>query len=81
MIICPTCKEEIDNDSRFCDQCGQALVYCVSCGRVGKGRRCTHCGGLMVSADEINHSTTARSMTMFRHYRRCFPEHPRAYHV
>ncbi len=64
MIICPTCKEEIDNDSRFCDQCGQALVYCVSCGRVGKGRRCTHCGGLMVSADELEHSTTARSISM-----------------
>ena len=53
MIICPTCKEEIDNDSRFCDQCGQALVYCGSCGRVGKGRRCTYCGGLMMSADEL----------------------------
>lgn len=53
MIICPTCKEEIDNDSRFCDQCGQALVYCGSCGRVGKGRRCTYCGGLMMSAEDL----------------------------
>ncbi len=48
MIICPTCKEEIDDDSRFCDQCGQALLYCNQCGRVGIGRRCTYCGGLMV---------------------------------
>ena len=23
MIICPTCKEEIDDDSHYCDQCGQ----------------------------------------------------------
>lgn len=53
MIICPNCKEEIDDDSRFCDQCGQALVYCSNCGRVGMGRRCTHCGGLMVSFDEL----------------------------
>lgn len=53
MIICPTCREEIDDESRFCDQCGQALVYCSSCGRVGKGRRCTYCGGLMVSAEEL----------------------------
>jgi len=49
MIICPTCKEEIDNDSHFCDQCGQALLFCNQCGHVGIGRRCTRCGGLMVS--------------------------------
>lgn len=49
MIICPTCKEEIDSDSHFCDQCGQELLFCKQCGRVGIGRRCTHCGGLMVS--------------------------------
>ena len=49
MIICPTCKEEIDDDSRYCDQCGQALLYCNQCGRVGVGRRCTYCGGLMVA--------------------------------
>jgi len=53
MIICPNCKEEIEDRSHFCDQCGQELVYCSNCGRVGKGRRCTHCGGLMVSADDL----------------------------
>ena len=53
MIICPNCKEEIEDRSHFCDQCGQELVYCSNCGRVGKGRRCTHCGGLMVSADDF----------------------------
>ena len=52
MIICPSCKEEIEDDSRYCDQCGQELVYCSSCGRVGIGRRCTYCGGLMISAEE-----------------------------
>lgn len=52
MIICPNCKEEIDNDSHFCDQCGQALLFCEQCGRVGVGRRCTYCGGSMLSADE-----------------------------
>lgn len=53
MIICPSCKEEIEDDSHYCDQCGQELVYCSSCGRVGMGRRCTYCGGLMISADEV----------------------------
>ena len=59
MIICPSCKEEIEEDSHFCDQCGQELVYCSSCGRVGKGRRCTHCGGLMVSVDELQQQRVA----------------------
>lgn len=53
MIICPICKEEIDDDSHYCDQCGQALVYCSKCSRVGIGRRCTYCGGLMVAANEL----------------------------
>ena len=51
MIICPACKEEIDDDSRYCDQCGQTLLFCNQCGRVGLGRRCTHCGGLMMRSD------------------------------
>ncbi len=50
MIICPNCKEEIEEQSCYCDQCGQALVYCSNCGRVGTGRRCTHCGGLMAAS-------------------------------
>lgn len=53
MIVCPNCKEEIEDDSHYCDQCGQELVYCQSCGRVGMGRRCTYCGGLMISYDEL----------------------------
>lgn len=52
MIVCPNCKEEIEDDSHFCDQCGQELHYCEKCGRVGMGRRCTSCGGLMLSASE-----------------------------
>ena len=54
MIICPNCKEEIDDDSRFCDQCGQALLYCERCGRVGLGRRCTSCGSMMIPADDFH---------------------------
>ena len=54
MIICPNCKEEIDDESHYCDQCGQALLYCKSCRRVGMGRRCTNCGGLMVTPEELH---------------------------
>lgn len=53
MIVCPFCKEEIDDGSHYCDQCGNQLLYCSKCGSVGMGRRCTHCGGLMVTAEEI----------------------------
>ena len=52
MIICPSCKEEIEEQSHFCDQCGQELQYCTSCGRVGTGRRCTYCGSMMAGPDE-----------------------------
>lgn len=56
MIVCPNCREEIDDDSHYCDQCGQALLYCDRCGRVGIGRRCTSCGGLMVTPDKLKHN-------------------------
>ena len=59
MIICPSCREEIEENSHYCDQCGQELVYCSNCGRVGMGRRCTQCGGLMVSAEEVQQKMQA----------------------
>jgi len=60
MIICPNCKEEIDDDSHYCDQCGKALFFCNRCGRVGMGRRCTNCGGLMVTPDEFHRASESR---------------------
>ena len=63
MIICPTCKEEIDNDSHFCDQCGQALLFCDRCGNVGVGRRCTHCGGLMIAPSNNNSASEGQGMS------------------
>lgn len=68
MIICPNCKEEIEEKSYFCDQCGQELSYCTNCGRVGKGRRCTHCGGLMASPDDLekNNSNVSKSVAALK---------------
>ena len=72
MIICPNCKEEIEEQSFYCDQCGQALMYCSNCGRVGTGRRCTYCGGLMetpgtshVSEQPSGHATAAEISRTF----------------
>lgn len=61
MITCPFCNAEIEEGSHYCDQCGKRLMYCSQCGRVGDSRRCTHCGGLMVTPEEIearNQQTT-----------------------
>jgi len=63
MIICPKCKQEIDDDSRYCDQCGQALLFCSRCGRVGLGQRCTYCGSEMISAKERDERRMRRNTT------------------
>lgn len=47
MIVCPNCKADIDDDSIYCDQCGEILSFCTKCGRVGIGKRCSHCGAPM----------------------------------
>lgn len=62
MIICPKCNAEIEDNSRYCDQCGQELHYCTKCGRVGLGRRCTQCGGLMSNHDESHNVSTSLSV-------------------
>ncbi len=46
---CPNkiCKQEIPNDSCFCDQCGVHLLRCDKCGFIGTGKFCGSCGGSM----------------------------------
>ncbi len=43
MIDCPICKERIDADSIYCDQCGEVLMECPKCRTVRKGKFCTSC--------------------------------------
>jgi len=47
---CPSCKEQIDDDSRYCDQCGEQILICSVCGRTGKGKRCIFDGKEMILA-------------------------------
>ena len=44
---CPNkiCKQQIPDDSCFCDQCGVHLLRCDKCGFVGMGKFCGSCGG------------------------------------
>jgi len=58
---CPSCKEKIDSDSLYCDQCGEQILVCSVCGRPGKGKRCVLDGKEMVPAvsESLAGSTTA----------------------
>jgi hypothetical protein len=46
---CPSkiCKQEIPDDSCFCDQCGIQLRRCDKCGAIGTNNFCGKCGGSM----------------------------------
>jgi len=47
-LQCPACKQNIDSDSLYCDQCGEQIMVCSVCGRAGKGKRCIYDGKEMV---------------------------------
>ena len=49
-MLCPSCKETIDDNSRYCDQCGEQIFVCSVCGRPGKGKRCILDGKEMIPA-------------------------------
>lgn len=52
MIDCPKCKVEIEQDSFYCDQCGQELKICPQCTTFGKGNRCTKCGTVLITVKQ-----------------------------
>lgn len=49
---CYHCKQQIDDDSLYCDQCGERIWLCPQCHTPGKGegKRCGQCGNLLVEA-------------------------------
>lgn len=50
---CPYCHSEIDDDSRWCDQCGKALMFCPECRTPRRGSSCPVCGAVLESADRF----------------------------
>lgn len=48
-MICPHCKEHIDEDSLFCDQCGREIFICPVCKNTGAGKFCTKDGSKLLS--------------------------------
>jgi hypothetical protein len=57
LMQCPSCKENIDDDSRYCDQCGERILVCSSCGRPGKGKRCIFDGKELIPAGAAQSQT------------------------
>jgi hypothetical protein len=56
LMQCTQCKEQIEDDSRFCDQCGTGLKLCPICGVPGKGKCCTKCGATLTSPGSAPHA-------------------------
>ncbi len=52
---CYHCKQQIDDDSLYCDQCGERIYLCPNCHIPGKGegKRCGQCGTLLVDAASV----------------------------
>lgn len=54
---CPYCKETIDDDSRFCDQCGKELHFCPDCRQPKRGTECPACGADLIDAEKFFSTT------------------------
>ncbi|GHT52769.1 hypothetical protein AGMMS49982_13870 [Bacteroidia bacterium] len=61
LVKCPFCGKEIENDSFYCDQCGELLKVCPTHG-FKKGKICSDCGTKLVDATDAD-ITVAPSVT------------------
>ena len=45
-MVCPTCKQQVTDDSAYCMKCGSKIPRCQKCGAViyMKARFCEMCG-------------------------------------
>ena len=50
MVICPYCHAQIEDVSKYCDQCGKELKYCPECKEPRTGTECPRCGEDLVPA-------------------------------
>jgi len=63
---CPYCKEQIEIDSIYCDQCGSALMFCSSCNELRKGKRCSACGNELVKPGTAEITTNKPSANNYQ---------------
>lgn len=50
---CPYCQNIIDDDSRYCDQCGTQLMFCPGCAQPKKGSSCPRCGEMLIPGEKF----------------------------
>jgi len=64
-MICPakTCKIEIDDNSKFCDQCGSEIMICSKCQLPGTGKFCAKDGTRLESQKKNTPSLAAVQTT------------------
>lgn len=58
---CAYCKETIDDDSYYCDLCGEEAKLCPGCLKTGKGKACTSCGTTLILAKDMSTNASAGS--------------------
>ena len=58
---CPHCKDIIDDDSYYCDQCGKELRFCPDCGKPKQGLTCPACGADLISGKAFFSTTGSKS--------------------
>ena len=56
LVKCPFCGKEIENDSFYCDQCGEELKVCPTGHGFKKGKVCSDCGTKLVEAKNAQNS-------------------------
>ncbi|GHS85821.1 hypothetical protein FACS1894201_05970 [Bacteroidia bacterium] len=56
LVKCPFCGKEIEDNSFYCDQCGEMLKLCPTHG-FKKGKICSDCGSKLVDAKDAGNNT------------------------
>lgn len=59
-MICPNCKETIDDDSFYCDQCGKELSICPKCQTIGITKFCAKDGTKLIQIKEYQSQSQKR---------------------
>ena len=73
MLTCPNCKLEIDDDSWFCDQCGQELKFCPQCHRTSRGKFCAYDGKELLKASDLFGATSTNTSKPIIHEQQPVP--------
>ena len=60
LVKCPFCNKDIEQDSFYCDQCGEELKLCSNGHGFKKGKICGTCGKPLTSAKDVKGDSTVK---------------------